>query len=170
MADDRAGPPSFILRSRPRRGPQLRLAHKPPVGVARTIVVGEVASPLASRSRNEVRLDTARCVRCQQPPNAEGLVIGMCEHRQWSTVWWSNGFVAPRTRIEFLRTCHGVPSAAQVHLVSVHYVRKSGPPPVLFGQRFVPNDVFGLWTLHVWTHRTNPNDLFAQWNPRVHCS
>ena len=49
-------------------------------------------------------------------------------------------------------------------------VPESGPAPKLFGQRFIPNDVFGLWTLHVWTHRANPNGLFAQWNPRVHCS
>jgi hypothetical protein len=46
---------------------------------------------------------------------------------------------------------------------------KTGTPPTLFGQRFVPNDVFGLWTLHVWTHRANPSGQFASWNPRVHC-
>ena len=46
---------------------------------------------------------------------------------------------------------------------------KTSAPPVLFGQKFVPNDVFGLWTLHVWTHRANPSGMFAPWNPRVHC-
>ena len=46
---------------------------------------------------------------------------------------------------------------------------KTAEPPVLFGQKFVVNDVFGLWTLHVWTHRSNPSGLFASWNPRVHC-
>jgi hypothetical protein len=48
-------------------------------------------------------------------------------------------------------------------------VPKSAQPPTLFGQAFTPDDVFGLWTLHVWTHRANPSGLFAQWNPRVHC-
>ena len=48
-------------------------------------------------------------------------------------------------------------------------ISKSSPAPVLFGQHFLPNDVFGLWTLHVWTHRSNPSGLFASWNPRVHC-
>jgi hypothetical protein len=48
-------------------------------------------------------------------------------------------------------------------------IPKSATPPVLFGQPFTPDDVFGLWTLHVWTHRANPSGLFAQWNPRVHC-
>jgi hypothetical protein len=67
------------------------------------------------------------------------------------------------------------PSGA-MSLVGVEFVvpfaivPKSAPAPVLFGERFVPDDVFGLWTLHVWTHRTNPSGLFAQWNPRVHCS
>ncbi len=67
------------------------------------------------------------------------------------------------------------PSGA-MSLVGVEFVvpfaivPRSGTPPVLFGQTFVPDDVFGLWTLHVWTHRENPSGLFASWNPRVHCS
>ena len=48
-------------------------------------------------------------------------------------------------------------------------VSKTSEPPTLFGQKFTPDDVFGLWTLHVWTHRSNPSGLFAPWNPRVHC-
>ena len=48
-------------------------------------------------------------------------------------------------------------------------VPKTAAAPVLFGQKFSPNDVFGVWALHVWTHRTNPNGLYAPWNPRVHC-
>jgi hypothetical protein len=66
--------------------------------------------------------------------------------------------------------------SGSMSLVGVEFVvpfalaPKSGPAPSLFGQRFIPDDVFGLWTLHVWTHRTNPNGTFAQWNPRVHCS
>ena len=46
---------------------------------------------------------------------------------------------------------------------------KSSSPPMLFGQSFTANEVFGVWALHVWTHRTNPSGLFASWNPRVHC-
>jgi len=49
-------------------------------------------------------------------------------------------------------------------------VAKTATPPTLFGQQFAPNDVFGLWTLHVWTHRSNPGGLFASWNPRVRCT
>ena len=54
-------------------------------------------------------------------------------------------------------------------LVPYTAVPKSSAAPELFGQKFVQNDVFGVWALHVWTHRTNPSGLFANWNPRVHC-
>jgi len=63
----------------------------------------------------------------------------------------------------------------EVSLVGVEFivpfaaVPKTAPAPVLFGQKFSQNDVFGVWALHVWTHRTNPRGLFAPWNPRVHC-
>lgn len=63
----------------------------------------------------------------------------------------------------------------EMSLVGVEFVvpftivPKTGRPPELFGQQFSPNDVFGLWGLHVWTHRANPNGTFASWNPRVHC-
>lgn len=63
----------------------------------------------------------------------------------------------------------------QMSLVGVEFVvpyaavPKTAAPPVLFGQKFLQNDVFGLWMLHVWTHRANPSGLFASWNPRVHC-
>jgi hypothetical protein len=63
----------------------------------------------------------------------------------------------------------------QMSLVGVEFivpftaVPKSAPAPSLFGQKFSPNDVFGVWGLHVWTHRLNPSGTFAMWNPRVHC-
>jgi hypothetical protein len=54
-------------------------------------------------------------------------------------------------------------------LVPFSAVPKTAAAPVLFGQKFQVNDVFGVWALHVWTHRSNPSGLFANWNPRVHC-
>lgn len=54
-------------------------------------------------------------------------------------------------------------------IVPLSIVPKTAPPPVLFGQKFAVNDVFGVWALHVWTHRINPSGTFASWNPRVHC-
>ena len=63
----------------------------------------------------------------------------------------------------------------QASLVGVEYivpfaaVSKTSAAPELFGQKFTQNDVFGVWALHVWTHRSNPSGLFASWNPRVRC-
>ncbi len=54
-------------------------------------------------------------------------------------------------------------------LVPYAAVPATAPAPELFGQKFVHNDVFGVWALHVWTHRSNPSGLFSDWNPRVHC-
>lgn len=42
-------------------------------------------------------------------------------------------------------------------------------PPLLFGQTFHRNDGAGLWILHVWLWNHNPDGLFADWNPTVHC-
>ncbi len=63
----------------------------------------------------------------------------------------------------------------EMSLVGVEFVipfallARSAPAPTLFGQVFSANEVFGLWALHVWTHRANPSGLFAPWNPRVRC-
>ena len=63
----------------------------------------------------------------------------------------------------------------QMSLVGVEFlvpftlVPKTAQAPVLFGQKFEVNDVFGVWALHVWTHRANPAGTFAPWNARVHC-
>jgi hypothetical protein len=48
-------------------------------------------------------------------------------------------------------------------------------PPVLNGQHFqfvgTPNRyrLPGLYELHVWAWRANPNGTFVDWNPRVSC-
>lgn len=43
------------------------------------------------------------------------------------------------------------------------------PAPTLFGQQLVHNFTFGLWALHVWVERANPNGVFADYNPDVSC-
>jgi hypothetical protein len=66
-------------------------------------------------------------------------------------------------------------SNGEASLVGVEFIipfsvlPKTAPAPELFGQKYSVNDVFQVWALHVWTHRSNPSGLFAPWNPRVHC-
>lgn len=42
-------------------------------------------------------------------------------------------------------------------------------PPVLYGQTFARNETFAVWALHVWSWRSNPSGVFADWNPAVGC-
>ena len=66
-------------------------------------------------------------------------------------------------------------TGTEMSLVGVEFIvpfavlPKTSPAPVLFDQRFTPDDTFGVWALHVWTPRANPSGLFAPWNPRVSC-
>lgn len=62
-------------------------------------------------------------------------------------------------------------------LVAVEYVipfsdlPMTSEPPVLFGQKFMPNNNpgFQLWALHAWVWKNNPSGMFAAWNPNVTC-
>lgn len=42
-------------------------------------------------------------------------------------------------------------------------------PPTLFDQQFMRNEQLGLWVLHVWLGKENPEGLYANWNPNVSC-
>jgi hypothetical protein len=42
-------------------------------------------------------------------------------------------------------------------------------PPTVMGQSFKRAPSLGIWYLHVWVWRANPNGLFADWNPSVEC-
>jgi hypothetical protein len=42
-------------------------------------------------------------------------------------------------------------------------------PPSIHGIDFMPNHTLGLWALHVWNWRQNPDGMFAAWNPKVSC-
>jgi hypothetical protein len=45
----------------------------------------------------------------------------------------------------------------------------STEPPHLLGATFQREDEFGVFALHAWVWRSNPNGLFAETNPRVTC-
>ena len=42
-------------------------------------------------------------------------------------------------------------------------------PPKFLGATFQREDEFGVFALHAWVWRSNPNGLFAETNPRVSC-
>ncbi len=62
-------------------------------------------------------------------------------------------------------------------LVAVEYIipytlvpADTKPAPSLFGLPFHHNDGFGIWALHAWVWKENPDGMFADWNPRVTCA
>lgn len=42
-------------------------------------------------------------------------------------------------------------------------------PPSLFGQEFHRNEEHGLYGLHMWVWKGNPEGVFAFWHPNVSC-
>lgn len=61
-----------------------------------------------------------------------------------------------------------------LRLVALEYIVPfaawtASTPPMLFGQEFEANSTFGIWALHLWIWRNNPNGMFADWNPNVSC-
>ncbi len=42
-------------------------------------------------------------------------------------------------------------------------------PPVLMGQQLQREDNLNMWYLHVWAWTTNPDGVFANFNPTVSC-
>ena len=43
-------------------------------------------------------------------------------------------------------------------------------PPQFLGATFQREDEFGVWGLHIWIWRSNPEGMFAESNPRVSCA
>jgi hypothetical protein len=53
---------------------------------------------------------------------------------------------------------------------AIPYVLWSDPaPPTFMGHEFQREDEFGVFGLHVWVWRNNPNGLFEEANPKVSC-
>lgn len=64
----------------------------------------------------------------------------------------------------------------RLRLVGVEYivpftsVPADAPAPSLHGVAFHQNQAFGLWALHAWVWKHNPNGVFEDWNPTVTCA
>ena len=62
----------------------------------------------------------------------------------------------------------------QMNLVGVDYVTPltdpNAPPPTLLGVDLAPLPALGVWAIHIWAWRANPDGMFAMWNPKVSCA
>jgi hypothetical protein len=60
----------------------------------------------------------------------------------------------------------------KLKLVGVEYIVPGGlvdpaDPPELFGEHFHENTALGVWVLHAWVWKANPDGVFADFNPDV---
>lgn len=62
----------------------------------------------------------------------------------------------------------------QMKLVGVDYVTPitdpNAPAPTLLGVPLAQLPSLGVWAIHIWAWRPNPDGMFAMWNPNVSCA
>lgn len=59
---------------------------------------------------------------------------------------------------------------SNLHLVGVEWVEvgaATDTAPVLFGEEYHYNENLGVWALHAWIWKDNPDGTFADFNPEV---
>ena len=64
---------------------------------------------------------------------------------------------------------NGRPKLVGVELAVPYALWTQQEPPTLLGATFQTEDEFGVFGLHVWVWRDNPEGLFAESNPRINC-
>jgi hypothetical protein len=62
----------------------------------------------------------------------------------------------------------------RLRLVAVEFIVPfdawtAADPPSIRGIAFHRNEDFGLWVLHAWIFKHNPDGIFMDWNPTVSC-
>jgi hypothetical protein len=63
----------------------------------------------------------------------------------------------------------GRPKLVGVEFAIPYALWNDPQPPEFFGHSFQREDEFGVFGLHIWVWRNNPNGLFEEANPRVSC-
>jgi hypothetical protein len=64
---------------------------------------------------------------------------------------------------------NGRPKLVAVELVMPYALWTETEPPRFLGVSLQPEDEFGVFGLHVWVWRDNPEGIFAEANPRISC-
>jgi hypothetical protein len=66
-------------------------------------------------------------------------------------------------------TSNGSPALVGIEFAIPYPLWTEQEPPEFLGATFQREDEFGVFGLHVWVWRDNPEGLFAESNPRVSC-
>lgn len=149
--------------------------------LAAAALAGLVAVPAAMAQGNQpdlnaVREATARFHDVGQAENAgyarfldcfdDGHGDGMGQHYVNMTLLADGGAVDARHPEALVYDT----SSGRTRLVAVEYVVPGAPtdrPPHLLGRDFTYLPSLGVWKLHYWIWRANPDGLFADYNPDV---
>lgn len=83
-----------------------------------------------------------------------------------------DGVIDPREpeALIYEPTTDGGARLVGVELAVPYVAWTNAQPPEFLGASFQREDEFGVWGLHVWLWRHNPEGLFAESNPRVSCA
>ena len=65
---------------------------------------------------------------------------------------------------------NGPPTLVAVELAVPYALWSGAQPPTFLGATFQREDEFGVFGLHVWLWRNNPNGMFDEVNPNVSCT
>lgn len=77
--------------------------------------------------------------------------------------------LGPETLLYEPRRNGGLRLVGLEYLVPFDILPADADAPELLGKHFHPNHDAGVWALHVWLWRHNPEGLFADWNANVTC-
>lgn len=77
--------------------------------------------------------------------------------------------LGPETVLYEPRKNGGMRLVGLEYIVPFDVLPPTADAPELLGQHFHANHDAGVWALHVWLWRHNPEGLFADWNPNVTC-
>ena len=66
-------------------------------------------------------------------------------------------------------SARGRPKLVGVELAVPYALWTAAQPPSFLGATFQREDEFGVYALHAWVWRQNPEGMFAEANPRVTC-
>lgn len=142
-----------------------------PAEVAAVPAAGETGQAIATLQRV-----TARYHDLQVALDDEFTLLHPCENRPGEgpvgVVYYNpkrlmDGVIDPESPDALIYE----PGSPRPKLVAVEFaIPNTGQePPTFLGNTFQREDEFGVYALHAWVWRSNPEGLFAETNPRVSC-
>jgi hypothetical protein len=142
---------------------------------------GMLPDEISDPAITTLRRVTARYQRLQAAMDDGFVLLHPCEERPGEGPvgsvyvrfdWVMDGVIDPEKPdgLVYEPTRNGRERLVAVEFAVPYALWSDADPPQFLGASFQPEDEFGVWALHVWLWRHNPEGLFAESNPHVSCS